>query len=99
MPKRDDRLLLEDIYEAGNKILEFTKNMTFNQYLEDAKTIDAVVRNFEVIGEASNLLTDHLKENYPAIKWRKMIGFRNILIHEYFGINHNLVWAIIHKMK
>ena len=61
MPKREDRLLLEDIYEAGKKIIGFTKGMSFNEFIADVRTTDAVLRNFEVIGEASGLVSNTLK--------------------------------------
>lgn len=95
MPKRDDRLLLMDISEAGEKILRFTTGYNFETYLGDEKTIDAVIRNFQVIGEASRHLSQHIIHQQPQIEWHKMIGFRNLLVHEYFGINHQLVWETI----
>jgi len=65
--------------------------------MNDERTIDAVVRNFELIGEASRNLSSMLMETHPDIEWRKMIGFRNILIHDYFGINHQIVWTAIQE--
>jgi uncharacterized protein with HEPN domain len=97
MPKRDDRLLLTDIAEAGEKIIKFTRGCTFESYLADERTKDAVVRNFQVIGEASRHLSKEIIEKQTAIPWQKLIAFRNILIHEYFGIDHKLVWSIINS--
>ena len=68
--------------------------MTFDDFMEDEKTIDAVVRNFEIIGEASNMIPDDFKRQHPKIEWRRIIGFRNRIIHEYFGIDHNILWKI-----
>lgn len=63
--------------------------------MNDSKTIDAVIRNFEVFGEASRFVSTELKLNNPLIEWRKIAEFRNVLIHDYFGINHQIMWEII----
>jgi uncharacterized protein with HEPN domain len=97
MPKRDDRLLLMDIQEAGEKIIQFTTGYTFETYITDERTKDAVIRNFQVIGEASRHLSQALLEKEAGLPWQKLIGFRNILVHQYFGIDHELVWQIIHS--
>jgi uncharacterized protein with HEPN domain len=94
MSKRDIQYLLEDIQEAGNKILSFTANMNFDDFIADDKTIDAVVRNYEIIGEAANRIPDEFKADHPEIEWRRMVGLRNRIIHEYFGIDHETVWKI-----
>ena len=95
MPKRDDRLLLMDILEAGDKIIRFTSGYTFEHYRNDEKTIDAVIRNFQVIGEASRHISVQMMEQNPAVEWSKMRGLRNILVHQYFGINHKVIWETI----
>lgn len=94
MSKRETALLLEDILEAGNKILFYTDAMSFDGFIEDDKTIDAVVRNFEIIGEAANRVPEDFKTSHPEIEWRRIIGFRNRIIHEYFGIDYETVWKI-----
>ena len=94
MSKRDTEFLLEDILEAGNKILSFTSGMSFYDFIADDKTIDAVVRNFEIIGEAVNRVPEDFKASHPEIEWRRMIGLRNRVIHEYFGIDYETVWKI-----
>ncbi len=94
MSKRETTLLLEDILEAGNKILSFTIDMNFDDFIADDKTIDAVVRNFEVIGEAANRVPDEFKAAHPEIEWRRIVGLRNRIIHEYFGIDYETVWKI-----
>ena len=68
--------------------------MSFDDFIHDDKTIDAVVRNFEIIGEAANRIPEDFKSDHPEIEWRRMIGFRNRIIHEYFGIDYNTVWRI-----
>lgn len=94
MSKRETSLLLEDILEAGNKILSFTAGMSFDDFLADDKTVDAVVRNFEIIGEAANRVPEEFKTDHPEIEWRRMVGLRNRIIHEYFGIDYETVWKI-----
>lgn len=87
--------MLEDISESASKIQRFTKDLSFDDFLKDEKTIDAVVRNFEVIGEASNRLPAEFKDNNRSIDWIRMKGFRNRIVHDYFGIDHSIVWNII----
>ena len=94
MSKREIQLLLEDILEAGNKILSFTEGMCYDDFISDDKTIDAVIRNFEIIGEAANRVPEDFKSSHPEIEWRRMIGLRNRVIHDYFGIDYETVWKI-----
>ncbi|MBI5248974.1 MAG: DUF86 domain-containing protein [Desulfomonile tiedjei] len=92
---RDYRLYLDDILESCRKIRQFTQDMSFQEFERDVKTQDAVIRNFEVIGEAANRLPEDVKSLYPDVEWAKIIGFRNILIHEYFGVKLETVWTAI----
>lgn len=69
--------------------------MTLNDLMEDNKTTDAVIRNFEIIGEASNHLPNDFKEKYKEIVWQDIVDFRNVVIHDYFGINMHIFWDII----
>lgn len=98
MSKRNDKLLLEDIIESANKILSYTQGLTFEEFCSDDKTIDAVVRNFEIIGEAANRLTDSFKAKHSGIDWYKIRGFRNRIVHDYFGIDYSIVWRIKEDM-
>jgi uncharacterized protein with HEPN domain len=84
MSERELKNLLGDIYDALTKIINYTKDMSYDDFMQDSKTIDAVVRNFEIIGEASNRVPDDFKADHPEIEWRRIIGFRNRIIHEYF---------------
>ena len=88
MSEREIKNLLEDIYDAIKKIIIYTKEMSYDDFIQDDKTVDAVVRNFEIIGEASNRIPDDFKTEHPEIGWRRIIGFRNRIIHEYFGIDY-----------
>ena len=94
MSKRNPALLIEDILESANKIILFTEDMSFEDFESDIKTIDAVIRNFEVIGEASNRLPESFKDINETIDWQKIIGFRNKLIHDYVKVNNGIVWEI-----
>jgi len=95
MPKREDQLLLQDIAEAGNKIFSYTKGITYTDFIANPMMVDAVVRNFEVIGEAAKLVSEEMKFSHPEIEWKRMTQFRNVLIHDYFGIEHEIVWDVI----
>ena len=94
MSEREIKNLLEDIYDAIKKIISYTKEMSYDDFIRDDKTVDAVVRNFEIIGEASNRIPDDFKTEHPEIEWRRIIGFRNRIIHEYFGIDYENLWRI-----
>jgi len=95
--KRDYRLYLDDILEAIEKIGEYVKGMSFDEFAEDTKTIDAVVRNLEIIGEAAKHIPLTMRETYPGIPWKEMAGMRDKLIHDYFGVNLEIVWETIKK--
>ena len=84
---RDYRVYLEDILEAVSKIRQFTAGLTLATFSQDAKTLDAVVRNLEIAGEAVKHLTEDVRARYSGLDWKKIAGFRDILIHEYFGVN------------
>lgn len=94
MSKREPALLVEDIIDSANKIIEYTDNLSFQEFIADSKTIDAVIRNFEIIGEAANRLPEDFKELHPNIDWHRIRGFRNRIIHHYFGIDYSIVWEI-----
>jgi uncharacterized protein with HEPN domain len=95
MSERNLTLLLLDIKVSISKILDYTVGMTFGSYDADSKTKDAVERNFEIIGEAASRIPDDFKKLHPSIEWRIIKDFRNFMIHEYFGINNQIVWDTI----
>ena len=97
MSEREDIFLLEDIIDSCNKIEKYVKDLTFDDFISDDKTIDAVIRNFEIIGEAANNLSDDIHNKYTNISWRQIIGFRNRLIHNYFGVDYQIIWQVIHE--
>ena len=92
---RDPKLYLDDIYDSARKILEYTKSLSPEDFTKSDMVFDAVIRNFEIIGEASRSIPSDLKAKYPSIEWTKLAGFRNILIHEYFGIDRDILWDVI----
>ena len=85
---------MNDIIESGEKILHYAQGLSYEQFLNDDKTIDAIIRNFEIIGEAANRLPDDFKENHQEIDWYRIRGFRNRIVHHYFGIDYNILWQI-----
>ncbi len=93
--KRDSRLYLDDIFDAVEKIQNYVEGLTFEQFSEDSKTVDAIVRNFEIIGEATKRVPLETKEEYPQVPWKLMAGTRDKLIHEYFGVNLQVMWKAI----
>ncbi len=95
MFKRTDREFLSDILEAIHRIRAYTAGMTFEAFLKDTKTQDAVIRNLEIIGEATKRLSDEVRQRYPAVPWRSMAAVRDRLIHDYFGISLDVVWEIV----
>lgn len=97
MSKRDPKLLLSDILRSIEKIKSYTESHTFDTFIEDAKTLDAVIRNFEIIGEAANRLPEDFKDSHVAVNWFRIRGFRNRIVHDYMGIDFQIVWTIIDK--
>jgi uncharacterized protein with HEPN domain len=95
MSFRDWQFRVNDILEAIDKIERYTQDMDFSGWLEDEKTVDAVIRNIEVIGEASSHLPDEVLQRYKDIPWRLMKGIRNILAHEYFGVDLEIIWKTV----
>ncbi len=95
MHKRDMRLFFQDIVEAIDNISEYVQNMDYDDFSQDKKTIDAIVRNLEIIGEAAKNISNETKAKYPDVNWRAMAGMRDKLIHEYFGVSTVIVWDTI----
>ncbi len=95
MSKRTNFLLLEDMLDSSLKIKKYTNGLDLDGFLNDEKTIDAVTRNFEIIGEAASRLDEDFKQVHYQIDWVRLRGFRNRIVHEYFGVDLEIVWTII----
>jgi uncharacterized protein with HEPN domain len=95
MSKRSDKELLQDIHEAAIRIQTYIAGMTYAAFLEDTKTQDAVIRNLEIIGEATKNLSTRLQDTYSDVPWKSIAGMRDRLIHGYFGVNVDIVWGVI----
>jgi len=93
--KRNWKLFLVDVLESIEKIENYTSEISFEEFIKDEKTKDAVVRNIEIIGEAVKHIPEEIKEKYNQIPWKKIIGMRNRLIHGYFVVDYTIVWEII----
>ena len=92
---RDYKVYADDILQAIGKIRRYTSGLPFEAFAADEKTVDAVVRNLEVIGEAAGKLPESVRAQCPGVDWKRVTGLRNILIHEYFGIDLPIIWDII----
>lgn len=95
MSKRKPALLIADMLNSIGKIMTYTKNLSFGDFMKDQKTVDAVERNFEIIGEAANQLPADFQKEYSHIEWHHVISFRNRLIHGYFGVDYRILWFIL----
>ncbi len=93
--RRSYLLYLEDILESAKNIQSYVGSLSFEDLKNDRMRIDAIVRNFEIIGEASSNIPQEIRDKYPFVEWMKISDFRNVLIHEYFGINYKIMWDII----
>lgn len=91
MPARDWKLRIE----AVGRIQTYTTNYDLNKFAADLKTVDAVVRNLEVIGEAARYIPSEIESKHPEVPWAEMRGLRNVLAHEYFGVNTAILWHTV----
>jgi len=95
MSKRYWRLRVEDILESLDKIENYLGQMSFEDFAKAGMTVDAVARNLEVVGEASRHIPEELRDQYRQINWKNIIGLRNRIVHEYFGVDLHIVWQIV----
>ena len=95
MSERSDDDFLADILEAVRRIGIYTDGMRYERFLEDEKTQDAVIRNLEIVGEATKGISSQLRQENPGVPWKGMSEVRDRLIHGYFGVNLDIVWSII----
>lgn len=97
MPDRPDRLLIQDMLESISKIRIYTAGYSKTDFENDSKTVDAVIRNLEIIGEAATKTSEELKDSTPEVNWFQLRGLRNRIVHDYVGIDFNIIWDIVNQ--
>ena len=95
MSERDWRLFLNDIGDSAARVIDYVGTMTADEFYQDHKTVDAVMRNLAIIGEAAKKIPADARRRYPAVEWKKMAGLRDIVVHDYFGIDEDIIWDVV----
>lgn len=93
MKKREHGDFVQDILDSVNDVGSFIEGMDFEEFIKDKKTIYSVVRAIEIIGEATKNVPEQIKKKYPDVPWKKMAGMRDRLVHEYFGVDLEILWG------
>ena len=97
MQRREWRFRINDILEAIGRIQEYTSGISYEEFCRDRRTVDAVTRNFEIIGEAARYVPPEIEDHYPQVPWRQSRAMRNELIHAYFGVDLAIIWDSIQQ--
>jgi len=95
--RRDHKLYVEDVLQSMDRIERYTRGQTFERFRRSEMVADAVIRNLEIIGEAARSIPQEVRQRHPDIPWTRMIGLRNIAIHEYFGVDLGIIWEIVRR--
>src|SRR3989338_888223 len=92
--KKDPIVYIQDMLDAMNRIRQYTHNISFEQYESDLQLQDAIIHRLQIIGEAASRIPEETRNNYPNIPWRKIIGLRNVIVHDYMMVNTKEIWTI-----
>jgi uncharacterized protein with HEPN domain len=95
MTPKDYRDYIQDMLDAISDVYDFIGTMSFEEFLKDKKTVNAVLKSIEILGEASKRIPQNLRDKYPVVPWKRMAGVRDKLIHEYSGVDLEIVWKLI----
>ena len=93
--KRSSKLYIDDIVRSIGRIEKYAHGLSFDQFSKDEKTIDAIIRNLEIIGEAARNIPQSVREKNRNMPWKEMVGMRNKVIHEYFGVDPEILWQTV----
>lgn len=92
---REPHVYLQDMLEAIGRVREYTRGMGFSEFIDDRRTVDAVLHNLELIGEAAKRLPQEVRDRAPQIEWRKVAGLRDVIAHAYFQVDVQVVWDVL----
>ena len=94
---RDYRLFLEDIMECGARVHSYSANLDFDGFVSNRMAYDAILRNLELIGEAAKNVPPEVRARYPELDWRGIAGLRDVMAHEYYGLENETLWDIVQR--
>ena len=97
MPRRDWTFRVQDILDAIAAIRDYTESMEFPDFIADRRTVDAVIRNLIIVGEAATHIPDEVSARHPVIPWVEMRAMRNLVVHEYFGVSDTILWDTVRR--
>lgn len=95
MSERDWQFFLKDMQESAARISEYVGTLSREEFFHDTKTLDATMRNLAVVGEAAKKIPTDVRRKYPAVAWKKIAGLRDIVVHDYFGIDEDIIWDVV----
>lgn len=97
MKNRTPELFFNDILDSLTRVIKYSKGLSYDELIKNDMAIDAIIRNFEVIGEAAKYIPEEFKHKYPELPLKEMVGMRNVLIHDYLGIDYKFIWQTIQE--
>lgn len=95
MKNRSPELFFNDILDSLKRVTNYSKGLSYEELIKNDMAVDAIIRNFEVIGEAAKYIPEEFKSKYPELPLKEMVGMRNVLIHDYLGIDYKFIWQTI----